>query len=321
MGASHEESWRTTTNPRYLLKLSRIRPNGRKYLLLVCAAVRHLMPGPQTGIANRVLTEIERFAVAQPRKGVQTHIWRDVIQRAIPQISGPSSRSGLSANGTWLRVLEHRLGALSQIRAADVNVVFDSAFSQVEYRTRTDTATEVRALTARLVPGRQPAVPGWFRRLLGAPVPPKPAPNLSAQQLRDEIVSRVSPDRQEAVRATWSGITDTTAAITQAYRLVDEHTQQQMAELTARACDLVREVFGNPFSPPVIDPGWLQWNHGAVHHIAERIATSGDFTDLPILSDALEDAGCCDEELLRHCREPHLHVPGCWALDAVRGRN
>ncbi|VTS02118.1 Uncharacterized protein OS=uncultured bacterium PE=4 SV=1 [Gemmata massiliana] len=321
MGVSHEEGWCTTTNPRYLLKLSRIRPNGRKYLLLVCAAVRHLMPGPRTEIANRVLTEIERFAAAQPRKGVQTHIWRDVVQRAIPQISGPSSRSGAANNDSWLRFLEHRLGALSQIRAADVNVVLDSAFSQIEYRTRTDTATEVRELAARLTPARRLAVPGWFRRLLGASVPPEPAANLSVQQLRDEIVSRVSPDRQEAVRATWSGITDTTAATTQTYRLIDEHIQQQIAEVTARACDLIREVFGNPFHPPVIDPAWLQWNHGAVHHIAERIVASGDFTDLPVLGDALEDAGCGNEELLRHCREPHRHVLGCWALDAVRGRN
>ncbi len=321
MGASREEGWCTTTNPRYLLKLSRIRPNGRKYLLLVCAAVRHLMPGPQTGTANRVLTEIEQFAVAQPRKGVQTHIWRGVVQRAIPQISSPSSLSGLSANSMWLRLLEHRLGALSQIRAADVNVVLDSAFSQIEYRIRADTASEVRALAARLTPARRLAVPGWFRRLLGAPVPPEPAPNLSVQQLRDEIVSRVSPERQEAVRATWSRITDTTAATTQAHRLIDEHIQQQIAEVTARTCDLVREVFGNPFHPPVIDPAWLQWNHGAVYHIAERIAASGDFTDLPVLGDALEDAGCGNEELLRHCREPHRHVPGCWALDAVRGRN
>ena len=85
--------------------------------------------------------------------------------------------------------------------------------------------------------------------------------------------------------------------------------------------DLVRELLGNPFRPPAIDPAWLLWNHGAVKHIAEQISTSGNFTDMPILADALEDAGCTDEELLRHCRVGSGHVSGCWALDAVLGRS
>ena len=88
----------------------------------------------------------------------------------------------------------------------------------------------------------------------------------------------------------------------------------------ARISDLIREVFANPFRPPVIEPGWLACNHGAVKHVAEQIAATGNFADLPILADAVEDAGCCDGELLRHCREERNHVPGCWALDAVLGR-
>ena len=90
--------------------------------------------------------------------------------------------------------------------------------------------------------------------------------------------------------------------------------------LGARASDLVREVFANPFRPLVIEPEWLACNHGAVKHIAEQIAATGNFADMPILADALEDAGCCDEELLRHCREERTHIRGCWALDAVLGR-
>jgi hypothetical protein len=46
---------------------------------------------------------------------------------------------------------------------------------------------------------------------------------------------------------------------------------------------------------------------------------SRDFSAMPILADALQDAGCGAGEVLGHCREPHGHVRGCWVLDLVRG--
>jgi hypothetical protein len=89
----------------------------------------------------------------------------------------------------------------------------------------------------------------------------------------------------------------------------------------AALADLAREVLGNPFRPVAIDPAWREWNSGAVRHIGEHILRTGDFADLPILGDALEDAGCADAVLLDHCRSGGPHVPGCWALDAVLGRS
>jgi hypothetical protein len=97
-------------------------------------------------------------------------------------------------------------------------------------------------------------------------------------------------------------------------------SRPRMTAANAEQAELVREVFGNPFRVPKINPDWLLWNHGAVRQIAEQIATTRNFADMPILADALEDAGCTDEYLLRHCRETRTHVPGCWALDAVLGR-
>jgi hypothetical protein len=47
---------------------------------------------------------------------------------------------------------------------------------------------------------------------------------------------------------------------------------------------------------------------------------SRDFSAMPILADALQDAGCEDESILAHCRGPGPHVRGCWVVDLVLGR-
>jgi hypothetical protein len=80
---------------------------------------------------------------------------------------------------------------------------------------------------------------------------------------------------------------------------------------------LLREVLGNPFRPSVIDPGWLRVGGGAAGAIARLIAQEDRFAELPYLADALVDAGCSDDALLGHLRQPGGHVRGCWALDLL----
>jgi hypothetical protein len=84
--------------------------------------------------------------------------------------------------------------------------------------------------------------------------------------------------------------------------------------------DLLREVFGNPYRPVPIDPLWLCQGEGCVTRLARVLYDEERFEDLPILGDALEEAGCTDRALLDHCRRAGGHVRGCWALDAVLGR-
>jgi hypothetical protein len=42
-----------------------------------------------------------------------------------------------------------------------------------------------------------------------------------------------------------------------------------------------------------------------------------DFAGMPILADALEEAGCNNADILAHCREPGVHVRGCWVVDLL----
>lgn len=82
--------------------------------------------------------------------------------------------------------------------------------------------------------------------------------------------------------------------------------------------DLLRCIFGNPFEANEFDPAWRTAN--AVG-IAKAIRDDSDFATLPILADALEDAGCHDEELLHHCRTATRHARGCRAVELVLGRD
>ena len=85
-------------------------------------------------------------------------------------------------------------------------------------------------------------------------------------------------------------------------------------------CDLFRDLFGNPFRPVSADPTWLSWNDGALRKLAPTVYDGRAFDRLPILADALEDAGCGDTALLTHCRSGGEHVRGCWVVDLLLGK-
>jgi hypothetical protein len=54
--------------------------------------------------------------------------------------------------------------------------------------------------------------------------------------------------------------------------------------------------------------------------VATGIFTDHAFDRLPILADALEDAGCTHADILGHCRGDGAHVRGCWVVDLVLGK-
>lgn len=80
---------------------------------------------------------------------------------------------------------------------------------------------------------------------------------------------------------------------------------------------LLADVAGHIFHTFVADPGWLGHEQGTVLSLARTIYDEGAFDRLPILADALEDAGCTDAVVLAHCRGDGPHVRGCWVLDRL----
>jgi hypothetical protein len=82
--------------------------------------------------------------------------------------------------------------------------------------------------------------------------------------------------------------------------------------------ELLREVVGNPWRSIAFDPSWRT---EAVVGLARGMYESRDFAPMPVLADALEDAGCADADILAHCRGDGPHVRGCWVVDLVLGKS
>lgn len=88
-------------------------------------------------------------------------------------------------------------------------------------------------------------------------------------------------------------------------------------EEESAACPLHRCIFGNPFRPVSLDQ---ESRTSTAVAIAQSMYDSRDFSPMPLLADALQDAGCENEDILNHCRSGGPHVRGCWVVDLILGK-
>ncbi len=96
--------------------------------------------------------------------------------------------------------------------------------------------------------------------------------------------------------------------------------QQLTPGVTEMAAQLaiVRDIFGNPFRPVTFSPSWRT---DTAVSLARGMYESREFSAMPILADSLQDAGCDNDDVLNHCRDPQqVHVRGCWVVDLVLGK-
>jgi hypothetical protein len=87
-----------------------------------------------------------------------------------------------------------------------------------------------------------------------------------------------------------------------------------LREAKRTAVHTLLDLFGNPFRPLTLNPAWLT---STVLALATGIYEERAFDRMPILADALQDAGCENAEILNHCRELGEHVKGCWVVDLL----
>jgi hypothetical protein len=107
---------------------------------------------------------------------------------------------------------------------------------------------------------------------------------------------------------------------------LNEFEAEERRERAARKllAGFLREIVGNPFKPPRFEPGWRT---STAVQLAQGIFDDRAFDRTIILADALLDADCDEEAVLRHLRGTELyvkeqpqHVRGCWVIELILGR-
>lgn len=171
------------------------------------------------------------------------------------------------------------------------------------------------------------------------------AQRADAEEAADEVAwATGSSLREAAIHAVWTESSDgcddprlvalqdaacgVSGATASPVRAIDA------ADFAARSCgdgaehhvqsNLIRDIFGILFRPVRINPAWQTPTVLSLATAAyeERIMPSGelDVARLAVLSDALEEVGCDDADILGHLRSPGTHVRGCWVLDLLLGK-
>ena len=96
-----------------------------------------------------------------------------------------------------------------------------------------------------------------------------------------------------------------------------ERIAETVRHYTAHPSHYLRCLFGNPFRPVTLDPGWRT---SAVVALAEGVYADRAWDRLPVLADALEDAGRTNADVIGHLRGPGPHARGCWVVDLLLGK-
>jgi sulfur relay (sulfurtransferase) complex TusBCD TusD component (DsrE family) len=153
----------------------------------------------------------------------------------------------------------------------------------------------------------------WLAAWCAAPAIQQTALEVCVLASRLRAATRAEPARNLARAALYSGAAraDREAAWDDYEAAVARLTDDELAG----AAQILRDVIGNPFRPASLPLACLTWNAGALAALARGIRAEQRFDELPILADALQEAGCYDPAVLEHCRDPGPHVRGCWLLD------
>jgi hypothetical protein len=138
-------------------------------------------------------------------------------------------------------------------------------------------------------------------------------------ELDAAAISTLQPEALAAARGTADYAAEAAGVSAAMEGQFAEHRPRILAARRAQA-DLLRDIFGNPFIDKVTNPFWLDWSGAIIPELAKPIYEERAFERLPILADALEEAGCTDAAILNHCRQPGEHVRGCWVLDLLLGK-
>jgi hypothetical protein len=99
------------------------------------------------------------------------------------------------------------------------------------------------------------------------------------------------------------------------YYVRNVSSEEYADDFERKLCSALRDIFGNPFRKVKFDKNWRT---DTAVLLAKQMYDARDFSAMPILADALQDAGCDSDDVLNHCRDANqVHVRGCWVVDLV----
>jgi hypothetical protein len=125
--------------------------------------------------------------------------------------------------------------------------------------------------------------------------------------------------RQSAIEAAVAGIGEASESIAEDDPILPVITEAVRHSEGIAQCHLLRDIFGPlHFRTVAVDRAW---GTATVTNLAQAIYEDRAFDRLPILADALEDAGCTNADVLNHCRGGGEHVRGCWVVDLLLGKD
>jgi hypothetical protein len=227
---------------------------------------------------------------------------------------GPNWREELVA---FLLTLQHTdvipaaTTVLNAFAAAPTTVISDSA----TWAAATDIGAMLRVVLGRITPRKLQLLACDLCRLVWHS--PTDRRGLRALETAERHADGLASPKELAAAATAArGLPQLVASlnISRALAVAAQHAGD------AEACDRVREVLADPFTSLQLDHRWLRWNDGCVGKLLQAIWRGQRFAELPILADALEDAGCEAMPLLQHFRDRRRHCRGCWGLDLLLQR-
>jgi hypothetical protein len=318
-----ETKWQACKSPARMLRYLEGRTSERKLRLFACACCRRLWPW-LTGEGSRQAIEVLERQADGP---VPTREWEVARAAAAAEVRlAEEARQGRDqamreaeaqraqvwqalwvgdppAPGLLVRSAAESLAARAaadepQVAQRAAQLVLDLLDKERNPSQAADEAVQIVTL-ARSVAASQLRSMRWLQH--AGEEEDRPVSRARAAVRASQAVHWVETEEEKADERSWR--------------------RDQLAEKSERRaqCDLLRDLVPNPFrSPPAFDPAWLTWNDGAVSKMAQTIYAERRFADLPILADALEEAGCDEADILSHCRGGGPHARGCWVIDLLR---
>jgi hypothetical protein len=279
-----EAKWPEESRPASILEALRGRSSDRKLRLFACACCRR---------GWDVISNVEQMAVAVAEQYADGQMTEDerwnALRTLLESAGGEVHRETVGLS--WAVVNPSRIP-----HAVVYGILTSAEFLVCEY-------------TGRAVDGTSLGVDGMVTRTIISS-------SFSASFATRKQAGAVKP-LPSLLSRTWKRVKDRARSAFDSTYFADGVDERIIREWSYQAA-LLRDIFGNPFRPVAFDPAWRTSTAVA---IAQQMYVSRDFFAMPILADALQDAGCDSDDVLTHCRDANgVHVRGCWVVDLVLGK-